>query len=208
MSDEPKDPADVPGQPAPDKPKHKGGRPKGSKNKPKPAATRTATSMNIKIPPLRVVGGKDTEPPVKRGPGRPKGSTNKKTGPVSAVVMTLGDALSGRPLNQSQKPGPGRPKGSRDKPKAEDPMMAQTALQGETPLDFLLRVMREDTVPALIRIDCAKIAAPYLHQRLQAVVHTGDPDKPLVTRIERVVIRAPAWDDAEDQDSGGVSTTH
>lgn len=43
------------------------------------------------------------------------------------------------------------------------------AASGETPLDFLLRYMRDETQPVATRLSAAKDAAPYVHSRLAAV---------------------------------------
>ena len=74
----------------------------------------------------------------------------------------------------------------------------RAAESGELPLDYMLRLMRSPRTPFLVRIDLAKAAAPYLHGRLQAVTHSGDPNSPLetVTRIERVIIEATECEDA------------
>jgi hypothetical protein len=44
---------------------------------------------------------------------------------------------------------------------------------GETPLDYMLRVMRDISAENNRRDDMAKSAAPYLHARLANVAHTG-----------------------------------
>ena len=40
---------------------------------------------------------------------------------------------------------------------------------GETPLEYMLRLMRDSSQPAEVRGDMAKAAAPYIHPRKQAV---------------------------------------
>lgn len=44
---------------------------------------------------------------------------------------------------------------------------------GEMPLDFLLRIMRDEAAEEVKRIDCAKAAAPYLHHKLNAIDHSA-----------------------------------
>lgn len=44
---------------------------------------------------------------------------------------------------------------------------------GQTPLDFLMSVMRDETNEKAMRIDAAKAAAAYVHPRLAAVDHSG-----------------------------------
>lgn len=55
--------------------------------------------------------------------------------------------------------------------------------EGRTPLEVMLRAMNEhysaqrfDQAAAI-----AEKAAPYMHPKLQSVMHTGDADKPIVT---------------------------
>ena len=79
--------------------------------------------------------------------------------------------------------GAGRPKGSRNK-KTEE----QTAAildSGLTPLDYLLSVMRDESVPRDDRVDAAHKAAPYVHAKLASVDHKSSdgsmsPETPIV----------------------------
>lgn len=64
----------------------------------------------------------------------------------------------------------GRPKGSVNK-------RTQAFLRtngGDLPLDYMLRVMRDEGQPTARRDDMAKAAAPFLHAKLQAVQHSGE----------------------------------
>lgn len=45
---------------------------------------------------------------------------------------------------------------------------------GQSPLDFMLEVMRDAEEDRAKRLDAAKAAAPYLHARLTAIEHSGD----------------------------------
>lgn len=72
------------------------------------------------------------------------------------------------------RPGAGRKAGQPNKKTAE--LQAAVAAAGETPLDFLLRIMRDDNAEEARRIDCAKAAAPYVHARLSAVEAKMDVD--------------------------------
>ena len=53
---------------------------------------------------------------------------------------------------------------------------AKTA-SGETPLEYMLRIMRDEAAESTRRNDMAKAAAPYLHPRLSSVEHTGDTEE-------------------------------
>lgn len=46
-----------------------------------------------------------------------------------------------------------------------------------TPLEFMLKVMNDDSVPRPDRMDAAKGAAPYIHSKLQSVVLESSNDK-------------------------------
>jgi hypothetical protein len=56
-------------------------------------------------------------------------------------------------------------------------MKAAIAASGETPLEYMLRIMRDEAAESTRRDDMAKTAAPYLHPRLSSVEHTGDTDE-------------------------------
>jgi len=65
------------------------------------------------------------------------------------------------------RPGAGRKPGALNKKTTE---IAQRAAEsGLTPLEYLLKVMRNSKQPTAVRVDAAKSAAPYMHPRLSAV---------------------------------------
>lgn len=85
--------------------------------------------------------------------------------------------------------GAGRKQGSVNRATAE---ARQKVIEtGETPLEYMVRVYRDVTADEARRDDMAKAAAPYIHNRLQAVEHTGKDggDINIVAKIERVVVR-------------------
>ncbi len=63
--------------------------------------------------------------------------------------------------------GAGRKPGSRNKKSAE--LIAAVEQSGETPLQFMLRVMRDPKKPWGDRMEMAKAAAPYVHAKLASV---------------------------------------
>ena len=69
----------------------------------------------------------------------------------------------------------GRKKGSLNK--VTSAMKAAIAASGETPLEYMLRIMRDEAAESTRRDDMAKAAAPYLHPRLSSVEHTGDTEE-------------------------------
>ena len=81
----------------------------------------------------------------------------------------------------------GRVKGSPNKVTAQ--RQAEIAASGETPLDYMIRVMRDPAVEHNRRDEMAKAVAPFVHPRLSAVAHGGG-DEPIehLHRIERVIV--------------------
>ncbi len=78
----------------------------------------------------------------------------------------------------------GRTKGTPNKAtKARDEMIAASGL---SPLEYMLETMRDESLPKDTRLDAAKAAAPYVHPRLSAVTHSGDPNKPVEQRVTHV----------------------
>lgn len=61
-------------------------------------------------------------------------------------------------------PGPGRPKGSRNK--ASLRRQREVAATGITPLDYMLKVMRNPKAAWPRRDEMARSAAPYIHPKL------------------------------------------
>ena len=56
----------------------------------------------------------------------------------------------------------GRQKGSKNQRTRE---LDKAAAEGITPLEYMLKILRDETAPDLRRDDMAKSAAPYLHAR-------------------------------------------
>jgi hypothetical protein len=63
------------------------------------------------------------------------------------------------------RPGAGRPKGSRNKPIFESPESREYYANIESPLDYMLRVMRDPNADLRRRARMAREAAPYLHAK-------------------------------------------
>jgi hypothetical protein len=74
----------------------------------------------------------------------------------------------------------GRKKGVLNKVTAE--REAEIAASGLTPLEYMLRVLRDSKAPDERRDEMAKAAAPYVHPRLAAVEMTGRDGGPLQFR--------------------------
>lgn len=77
--------------------------------------------------------------------------------------------------------GAGRPVGAATTRTRE--IADSAARDGLTPLDYMLSVLRDATMPAQRRDDMAKAAAPYVHPKLAQVAHTGRDGGPVQVRI-------------------------
>lgn len=77
--------------------------------------------------------------------------------------------------------GAGRKAGSVNKASAEALEAAKES--GETPLEYMLRVMRDSTAEGPRRDDMAKAAAPYLHPKLASIEHSGPNGGPIEHRM-------------------------
>ncbi len=78
----------------------------------------------------------------------------------------------------------GRQKGTPNKLTAE--VQAAIAETGETPRDYMLRVMRDETVDPARRDAMAKAVAPYCHPRLTAVAVTDETPRADMTKDELI----------------------
>lgn len=73
------------------------------------------------------------------------------------------------------------------------------AATGETPLDYMLRVMRNGMVDDGRRDEMAKAAAPYIHSKLANMQVTGADGGSLVVEIvKRTYAETPDAPDAPD----------
>lgn len=94
-----------------------------------------------------------------------------------------------------KRPGAGRKKGSVTKATVyRQEMLARATAEGVTPLEVMLTAMRRawDAGEVKEAVSHAEKAAPYVHNRLAAVEHSGNEDKPIhnKTTVEHVVFDA------------------
>ena len=82
------------------------------------------------------------------------------------------------------RPGAGRKPGGRNKITQEAVAKGNA---GMSPLDYLLKVMRDAGADEARRIDAAKAAAPYVHAKLQPIDGDGD------TAQKHVISGALQW---------------
>ena len=73
--------------------------------------------------------------------------------------------------------------------------LAQVRKGGLAPLDYMLQVMRDDSVEPAKRLDAAKAAAPYVHPRLASVAVGNQDDKPFEQVIRWALTEAEGTPD-------------
>jgi hypothetical protein len=79
----------------------------------------------------------------------------------------------------------------RGKPnKATAARQAEVQSSGITPLDYMLKVMRDENADPHQRFEAAKSAAPYVHPKVASIQHGKDTDNPLnsVTDADRIAV--------------------
>lgn len=79
------------------------------------------------------------------------------------------------------RPGAGRKRGGKNRKTRE--IADRAAAEGITPLEYMLKVLRDDDMDAARRDDMAKAAAPYMHPRLASVEHGGKDGSPIVVKV-------------------------
>src|SRR6202023_4329473 len=98
--------------------------------------------------------------------------------------------MAGRGSKPGERRG-GRKKGTPNKATTAAAIRAEVAASGEIPLDYMLRVMRDETAEPARRDAMAKAAAPYVHPSLASVRHGGDEQNPLrIKEVRRIIVRS------------------
>ena len=73
------------------------------------------------------------------------------------------------------RPGAGRKPGTINRFSKD--LLEKASQSGLLPVDYMLGVMRDESLDSRLRIDAAKAAAPYVHQKLSAIsVDVASPD--------------------------------
>jgi hypothetical protein len=85
-----------------------------------------------------------------------------------------------------RRPGAGRLKGIANKRTRE--IANQVMASGQSPLEFMLSVMRNPKNPTEMWMEAAVKAAPFCHARLQAIQHTGSEGEGIQNSIEVVFV--------------------
>jgi hypothetical protein len=80
---------------------------------------------------------------------------------------------------------PGEHRGGRKKGTRNKRTLAQiAAAEGKlTPLDYMLSVMRDETEPLERRLECAMLAAPYMHAKLKQIEVGGRNGEPISQQV-------------------------
>jgi|SRR5215469_14687181 len=73
----------------------------------------------------------------------------------------------------------GRKRGTPNKATAA--RQVEVAASGITPLDYMLKVLRDENADPHQRFEAAKSAAPYIHPKLANIQHGNDQNNPLNT---------------------------
>jgi hypothetical protein len=86
----------------------------------------------------------------------------------------------------------GRRKGAGKKPgsraKKTVALLEAVKASGETPLEYMLRIMRDENADAARRDEMAKGAAPYVHSKMPtAIVAPPTPNGPVTEDDQRVI---------------------
>lgn len=76
-----------------------------------------------------------------------------------------------------KRPGAGRPPGQPNKKTRE--VIEAIKAEGITPLEYMLKVLRDESQEPAVRLDAANKAAPYVHAKLSSVELTGKDGKDL-----------------------------
>jgi hypothetical protein len=86
--------------------------------------------------------------------------------------------------------GAGRKKGTLTKRTQE--IVAAASVDGITPLEFMLKTLRDPDAKQDKRFEAAIAAAPYMHPKLAAVTHQGDAANPIhhvIKEVRRTYVR-------------------
>ncbi len=82
---------------------------------------------------------------------------------------------------------------------------------GETPLQYMLRIMRDRAADDKRRDNMAIAAAAFMHPKLSSTEHSGNGDKPIVTKTtveHRVIDVADDRTDHQDERTPEARPTH
>jgi hypothetical protein len=68
-------------------------------------------------------------------------------------------------------------------------MVAEISKTGETPIEYMLRVMRDRSVEHDRRDKMAAAVAPYVHPKLASIEHAGEGGGPIKHKVEIAFVR-------------------
>lgn len=91
-----------------------------------------------------------------------------------------------------KRPGAGRKQGVPNKVTLK--REKELAAGGLMPLDYMLRVLRDEEAPVDRRDWASEKAAPYCHPRLTSVEHKGEDGGPIQTVLKVVFVKPPNAD--------------
>lgn len=91
--------------------------------------------------------------------------------------------------------GAGRPAGAATVKTRE--AADRAAAEGITPLEYMLKILRDETAEPKDRMWAAQTAAPFMHPRLNAVDHSSR-DGSMTPAPSHIIIEAAVDDDSDD----------
>jgi hypothetical protein len=94
-------------------------------------------------------------------------------------------------MRGGKRPGAGRKPGAITK--IDHEARAKAMVSGETPLDYMLRVMRDQSAESSRRDDMAKAAAGYVHARLSSAEVKSETTVNYVARMPAPVTGMDEW---------------
>lgn len=89
--------------------------------------------------------------------------------------------MAGRGSKPGERRG-GRKKGTPNKVTLK--REAEVSATGLTPLEYMLSVLRDETLDRETRLDASNKAAPYVHPKLAAIEHKGPGGGAIPVRVE------------------------
>jgi hypothetical protein len=95
---------------------------------------------------------------------------------VEPVGLALDNTESGLVQDSTEQDGPKAVTAAASPPAACE---ERAETRADTPLDYMLRVMRDPAVEPARRDEMAKLALPYLHPKPTAIEHTGKDGGPI-----------------------------
>jgi hypothetical protein len=121
-------------------------------------------------------------------------------------TVVSGISIMAPPRGTPKPPGSGRKKGTPNRVKtpsvrakiaeiqAEALERVENTLGKQTPLEFALACMHDDSYPPAFRLEACKIAMPYIHAKK---AEEPNQDKPVITEIRQIIVHPRDYTDED-----------